>query len=48
MENLIYGCVEAAQYWWNDLTDNIKSKGYAASLKDDAFYFLPRKRHPAF
>jgi hypothetical protein len=38
MKKISYGCVEAAKYWWKDLTETFNSHNYVTSQKDKCLF----------
>jgi hypothetical protein len=48
MKKLSYGYVEAAHYWWRDLTEMFKTNGYAVSKKDKCIFIKRENKKIAF
>jgi hypothetical protein len=47
MKKLSYGYVEAAHYWWKDLTETFKTSGYKVSKKDKCVFIKRENRQVA-
>jgi hypothetical protein len=48
MKKLSYRCVEAAHYWWRDLSGTFTKSGYAVSNKDKCAFIKREAEHVAF